>query len=185
MYSKAMASVRALEITASDERGLTVQAGRLLECVSAEPTFIVPSFIVATSVASAVCAPQPVLRGPYLFRGMDEREIEAELTRIRTADPTLDSTGAIKELARLHPELFTPPPSDFEFSQQNLRTDGMIGTTSVPDEPVEERHPGRPTLRQQWPAVRSGRLYYRWSLRQHARRFGEVFDEVLRRQLLR
>jgi hypothetical protein len=41
------------------------------------------------------------------------------------------------------------------------------------------RYRGRPTLRQQWPAVRSGRLYYRWSLRQHVCRWGGVFDEVL------
>jgi hypothetical protein len=34
-------------------------------------------------------------------------------------------------------------------------------------------------LWQAMPAVRSGRLYYRWSLRQHVCGLGGVFDEVL------
>jgi hypothetical protein len=47
------------------------------------------------------------LYGPYLFRGLEQYEIEAELSRIRTSEPGLDMAGATRRLAELHPELFS------------------------------------------------------------------------------
>jgi hypothetical protein len=51
--------------------------------------------------------PLPRLYGPYLFRGLEQYEIEAELSRIRTSEPGLDMAGATRRLAELHPELLS------------------------------------------------------------------------------
>jgi hypothetical protein len=65
-----------------------------------------PATPIVSGGIAAARAPIPRLYGPYLFRGMEQFEIEAELARIRTEEPGLDLAGATRRLAELNPELF-------------------------------------------------------------------------------
>jgi hypothetical protein len=107
LHLKTIASLQQLEITAQDVAGLLGQAEKLLGAVAADSDFNVPP---AMSSASEKVARAPLperLYGPYLFRGMDEREIAAELSWIRTSEPGMDMAGATRRLAETHPELFS------------------------------------------------------------------------------
>ena len=74
---------------------------------------------------------------------MTEREIQDEMVRIRTADPSLDLASANEKFAELHPELFI---TEAELVAQNksliqpetgVWKAPMIGSTTL--EPAEER----------------------------------------------
>jgi hypothetical protein len=96
-----------LEVNAQSVEALIPQAERLLERIAAEMDFVVPPVRPTASEGVAVArASEPRLYGPYLFRKMEQFEIEAEMKRIRTENPGLNLAGATWRLAELHPELF-------------------------------------------------------------------------------
>lgn len=117
-----------LEVNAQSVEALVPQAERLLERVAAEADFVVPPATPSASEGIAVArASEPRLYGPYLFRGMEQFEIEAQLKRIRTLDPGLDLAGATRRLAELHPELFS---TEAEVAAMNAPLPGLEGKLS-------------------------------------------------------
>jgi hypothetical protein len=124
LHLKTIAGLRELEMTAGEPGGLILQAERLLEAIQREPEFVVPPASGNASESVAVTR-EPVaerLYGPHLFRGMDEREIQSELSRIRTANPGLDLAGATRRLAEAHPELFS---TEAEVAAMNAPLDAL------------------------------------------------------------
>ena len=107
-----------LEVNAQSVEALVSQAERLLERIAAEVDFVVPPPMPAASEGVIVArVSEPRLYGPYLFRGMDEREIQTELARIRTENPGLDLAGATRRLSELHPELFSTEEEVMEMNK--------------------------------------------------------------------
>jgi hypothetical protein len=112
-----------LEVNAQSVEALVGQAERLLEAIQREPEFVVPPATRTASESVAVSsASEPRLYGPYLFRGMNEREIQTELARIRTENPGMDMAGATRRLSELHPELFS---TEAEVTAMNAPLSGL------------------------------------------------------------
>ena len=123
LHLKSIAGLRELEITTQEPEGLVRQAESLLEAIKREPEFVVPPATRTASESVAVArAPEPRLYGPYLFRGMEEREIQTELARIRTENPGMDLAGATRRLSELYPELFS---TEAEVAAMNAPLPGL------------------------------------------------------------
>jgi hypothetical protein len=139
LFGKAVVGARALEVVGSDAPSVTAAATRLLEALPAN--FAPPPY--PTPVADGAPPAKPRLYGPYLFKGMTQLEIEAELLRIRKADASLDLAASYQKLAEVHPELFLTEAQVLAQNQSLIQPQTgiwkapMIGDTKPVEEPAE------------------------------------------------
>jgi hypothetical protein len=123
-----VAEIGSLGIASSEAVGLAEQCSKLLDAISGEAEFPVPSY-----VPPVVPAEPEIGSGPWLGCGMTAQEIAGELKCLRLEHPDLDLAGIYRKLYEKHPELFRSPEEVLKMNEP-LPMREMIGSTYVPDD---------------------------------------------------